>query len=177
LLTPYLPPDTKVQAGILCTNDTLYQGIVVQYLLKDGHLSGIILHQPKRFARESYLAAKAQGGELDKREYWTPISSQNLFFFADKIFNMNLSCVVASGKAADPASVEKFLAEEFSPLEKGLGKLTVSVEKESSTRDRGQSGDGSPSGSARQFYSGSGTILLSLATCLFWVLVRVQLQR
>lgn len=130
LLTPYLLPDTEVQADILCTNNTLYQGSVSKYFLKDGQLSGIILNKPRRFDRPAYLTAKEEGKTPQKNDYWIPIPSQNLFFFADKIFNMNLSYVTVSGKIADSSVVEKFLAEELSPLAKDLGKLTVSVEKE-----------------------------------------------
>jgi len=129
LLTPYLSPDTEVQADILCTNDTLYQGYVSQYFLKDGQLSGIILRTPKRFDRQRYLKAKEAGNKPDKGDYWIPIPSQNLIFLADKIFNMNISFVPVSGKIEDSATVEKFLAEELSPLGKNLGKLTVSVRK------------------------------------------------
>jgi hypothetical protein len=42
LLTPYsyVDPNTTVQADILCTNGTLYQGRVSQHFLKDGQLTG-----------------------------------------------------------------------------------------------------------------------------------------
>jgi hypothetical protein len=40
---------------------------------------------------------------------------------------MNLSYVTVAGQLASPAAVEKFLAEEFSPLTESLGKLSVSV--------------------------------------------------
>jgi hypothetical protein len=48
-----------------------------------------------------------------------------LYFFAEKIINMNLSYVTVSDKIRDPATVEKFLAD--SPLAEGLGKLRVYV--------------------------------------------------
>jgi hypothetical protein len=130
LLTPYLSPDTVVRADILCTNDTLYQGYVSQHFLKDGQLSGIILRSPKRFDRQSYLKAKEAGDKPDKDAFWIKIPSRNLIFLADKIFNMNVSFVPAPAEIEDSASVESFLADEFSPLEKSLGKLTVSVGKE-----------------------------------------------
>jgi hypothetical protein len=134
-LSPYISqwhplltlPDTEVQADILCTNDTLYQGNVSQYFLKDGELSGIILQKPRRFNRALYLKARDEGKKHETKDYWTPIPSQHLYFFADKIVNMNLTYITVSGKIADAAAVEKFLAEEFSPLAKDLGKLSVSV--------------------------------------------------
>jgi len=132
LLTPYLSPNTVVLVDILCTNDILYQGYVSEYFLKDGQLSGIILKTPKRFDRQRYLKAKETGNNPNKNDYWISIPSQNLIFLADKIFNMNVSFVPASGDIEDSASVEKFLTDEFSPLEKGLGKLTISVEKDRS---------------------------------------------
>lgn len=138
LLTQNLLPDTVVQADILCTNDTLYQGIVSQYFLKEGELSGIILQKPMRFNRGAYVKAKDEGKNPEKKEYWIPIPSQHLYFFADKILNMNLSYVTVSGRAASAAAVEKFLAEEFSPLTESLGKLRVSVvgQKESSSGEQ-----------------------------------------
>ena len=127
LLTQDLLPGTVVQADILCTNNTLYQGIVSQYFMKEGELSGIILQKPRRFDRDPYLKAKNEGAKPEKKEYWISIPSQHLYFFADKIVNMNLSYVTVAGTKASSAAVEKFLAEEFSPLTKSLGKLSVSV--------------------------------------------------
>lgn len=130
LLSQNILPDTVVRADILCTNDTLYQGIVSQYFLKDGDLSGIILHEPKRFDRVPYLKAKEAGKNPDKNAYWVPIPSQHLYFFAEKILNMNLSYVTLSGTAS-PAAVQKFLAEELSPLLQRGGKINVTfVRKE-----------------------------------------------
>jgi hypothetical protein len=127
LLSQDLFPGTVVQADILCTNDTLYQGTVSQYFLKDGELSGIILQKPRRFNRHDYLKAKGEGTNPEKKDYWVPIPSQNLYFFSEKIVNMNLSYVTVAGQAASAEAVEKFLAEEFSPLTESLGKLKVSV--------------------------------------------------
>ena len=127
LLTQDLLPGTVVQADILCTNNTLYQGIVSQYFMKEGELSGIILQKPRRFDRDPYLKAKNEGAKPEKKEYWISIPSQHLYFFVDKIVNMNLSYVTVAGTKASSAAVEKFLAEEFSPLTKSLGKLSVSV--------------------------------------------------
>jgi hypothetical protein len=50
-----------------------------------------------------------------------------LYFFTEKIINMNLSYVTVGGQVASAAAVEKFLAEEFSPLTESLGKLKVFV--------------------------------------------------
>lgn len=138
LLTPYVSPDKVVLADILCTNDTLYQGYVSEYFLKDGQLSGIILKSPKRFNRPQYLKTKEEGAKPNKKDYWTKIPSQNLIFLADKIFNMNISFIPAPAEIEDSVSVENFLVEEFSPLEKSLGKLTVSVEKEKSPSDKNE---------------------------------------
>ena len=145
LLTPYVSPDAVVLADILCTNDTLYQGYVSQYFLKDGQLSGIILKRPKRFNRPEYVKAKEAGDKPNKNDYWTKIPSQNLIFLADKIFNMNVSFVPAPADIEDSTSVGNFLVDEFSPLEKSLGKLTVSIEKEKgSSPDKDKNPTGQP---------------------------------
>jgi hypothetical protein len=127
LLTPYLLPDTVVQADILCVDDTLYQGEVSQHFLKGAELSGIILAKPRRFDRAAYLKAKEEGKKPEPKEYWRAIPSQNLYFFADKILNINLSYLTVSGKISDASAVQRFLAEEISP--EGIGRLTVSVQK------------------------------------------------
>jgi hypothetical protein len=138
LLTQDLVPGTVVQADILCTNDTLYRGIVSQYFMKEGELSGIILQKPRRFDRDRYMKAKSEGVKPEKNDYWISIPSQHLYFFPDKIVNMNLSYVTVAGQIASPAAVEKFLAEEFSPLTERLGKLRVFVvgQKQSSPADQ-----------------------------------------
>jgi hypothetical protein len=126
LLTSRLVPNTIVQADILCSNDVLYQGNVSEYFLSEGELSGIIIKQPRRFNRDHYLEAKESGEKLPRKEdYWVPIPSQHLYFFADKIVNLNLSYVT---EKASPQAVEKFLAEEL-PFTQELGKLSVSVEE------------------------------------------------
>jgi hypothetical protein len=136
LLTPYLNllPGTVVQADILCTNDTLYQGIVSEHFVQDGKLSGIILDQPRRFERKLYLQAKddaKQGGKPpDKKDYWIPIPSENLYFFADKILNMNLTYLSPAGTLADSTAVKNFIVEVLSRSAGGVGRVTVSVNPE-----------------------------------------------
>jgi hypothetical protein len=90
LLTPYayVDPNTTVQADILCTNGTLYQGRVSQHFLKDGQLTGIFLQEPKRFDREAYLKAKDE---------------------AEKIVNMNLS--YKPPERLDSRIIAKFIAD------------------------------------------------------------------
>lgn len=128
LLTPYFLPDTKVRADLLCTNNTLYQGEVSQHFLRDGQLTGIILTKPKRFDRERYLAAKKDGPEKpNKEDYWIEIPSSNLYFFADKIFNMNLTYVTGTASSVDSSALEKFIKPELGLSIKDLGKLTVTV--------------------------------------------------
>jgi hypothetical protein len=127
---PLLPKggDTVVQADILCVNDLLYQGEVSEYFLKDGELSGLILRKPQRFDKKAYDKAKEQDKKPEPKEYWRPIPSQNLYFFADKILNMNLTYLTASGAITDPSAVQKFLSDEI-PLAQDAVKLTISVPK------------------------------------------------
>jgi hypothetical protein len=119
LLTPYafVDKDTTVQADILCTNGILYQGVVTQHFLKDGALTGIFLTEPKRFNHDRYVKdrerLRADGKEEtpDKLTYWQSIPSKNLYFFADKIFNMNLTYKSPSGEIFDEELVRKLINE------------------------------------------------------------------
>jgi hypothetical protein len=115
LLTPYMfvEKGTTVQADMLCTNGTLYQGVVTQHFVKNGTLTGIFLTEPKRFNRELYvknkdLSEKAGIKKPDKNDYWQEIPSQNLYFFADKIFNMNLTYRSPVGRV-DAEAVRRLL--------------------------------------------------------------------
>jgi hypothetical protein len=131
LLTPYLyvDPDTTVQADILCTNDTLYQGTVSQYFVKDGQLSGIFLRGPRRFDREGYLKEKEAGKKPEAKNFWKPIPSENLYFFVDKIVNMNLSYKSASKGVADMAAITRMIAELLGKTI-DLKKVTITQEQE-----------------------------------------------
>lgn len=117
LLTPYMfvDKDTTVQADILCTNGILYQGTVTQHFVKDGTLTGIFLTKPKRYNRDLYVkdreALEKEGKKPDKDAYWQKIPSENLYFFADKIFNMNLTYKPPIGKVADEEAVRKLVIE------------------------------------------------------------------
>lgn len=121
------PRDKEVQADILCTNETLYQGAVSQYFLKDGELTGLILEKPKRFHRTLYHKAMEEGMEPKKKDYWVPIPSTHMYFFEDKILNTNLTFISLSTKPTDlipdSTAVEKFLKSEF-------GSVKVSVKTE-----------------------------------------------
>jgi hypothetical protein len=79
-------------------------------------------HQKK----ELHLSGNSQISKPEKKDFWIQIPSQHLYFFADKILNMNLS--YATEKLASVA-VEQFLAEELAPLIKDVGKLKVSVKE------------------------------------------------
>ena len=112
LLTPYayVDPNTTVQADILCTNGTLYQGRVSQHFLKGGQLTGIFLQEPRRFDRAAYLKAKNESAaDPLVEDFWKTIPSQNLYFFAEKIVNMNLSYKAA--EELDSRIIARFIAE------------------------------------------------------------------
>jgi len=117
LLTPYMfvDKDTTVQADIFCTNGILYRGTVTQHFVKDGRLTGIFLTEPKRYNRDRYLRDREEmrkdGEKPDKDTYWQKIPSENLYFFADKIFNMNLTYRPPAGKVADEEALRKLLME------------------------------------------------------------------
>jgi hypothetical protein len=100
LLTPFIFPDRKatVKADVLSSEGTLYQGTVSDYFLSlDGMLTGLILTEPRRFDRRSYLQEKDKGDKKDKKDkkdletYWREIPSAKLYMFADKIANINLN--------------------------------------------------------------------------------------
>jgi hypothetical protein len=115
-----------IEADVLCTNDILYQGVVSEHFLKEGgELSGIILSEPRRFNRDAYKSERDKGSNPKKIDFWVPIPSQNLYFFFDKIVNMNLRYVAAK---ASPQAVQKFLTEEVS-FGGELGKLSVVIEE------------------------------------------------
>lgn len=125
---PLLQTDGKeVQADILCVNDMLYQGTVSQYFLKDGELSGIILQNPRRFDRESYVKAKGSDKQPVPKDYWKPIPSKNLYFFSDKIVNINLTYLTSLGHPADPDAMKQFLENEIRPS--GDTKLKIEIRK------------------------------------------------
>jgi hypothetical protein len=131
LLTPYLfvDKDTTIQADLLCTNGILYQGAVVSHFIRDGALTGIFITDPKRYNRDLYLkdreALEKEGKKPDKDAYWQKIPSQNLYFFADKIFNMNLTYHPPAGIVND--AVRRLLTEI---VESGLPKnITITQAK------------------------------------------------
>jgi hypothetical protein len=136
-LTPYLFVDkeTTVQADILCTNDILYQGTVTQHFISDGKLTGIFLTNPKRFNRELYVRDREAWEKTenktkekpDKEKYWQAIPSKNLYFFADKIFNMNLNFKAPAGQVADFEAIRKLLAEAIGRV--NLQRLTITQQK------------------------------------------------
>lgn len=150
---PLLPKHGRiVQVDILCTNDTLYQGELLDYFLKDGELSGIILDKPRRFDRPAYLKAKEEltkisttgvqpspietladpkSTRIDPKHFWRTIPSQNLYFFADKMININLTYSTPPGETPDPSAVEEYL--ERIRIAEDIGKLTVSIEKRPKT--------------------------------------------
>jgi hypothetical protein len=125
LLTPDLLPNTAVQVDILSVNDIVYQGRLSRYFLKDGELSGIFISDPKRFNREKYLKDKEDGQNPQKENYWVPILSNHLYFFAEKILNINLTYVDLSGTVKDATAVEKFLTQELGGAV--TSKLTINV--------------------------------------------------
>jgi len=107
LLTQDLLPGTVVQADILCTNNTLYQGNNLAVFHEGGRaLRNHFCQKPRRFDRDPYLKAKNEGANPRKKSTGF-LSSQHLYFFADKIVNMNLSYVTVAGTKASLAAVEK----------------------------------------------------------------------
>jgi hypothetical protein len=131
---PLLPKGGPiVQVDILCADHTLYQGELSDYFLKDGELSGIILKKPFRFDRPAYLKAREDAAKQDEpkkvdlKVFWRSIPSQHLYFFADKILNLNLTYLTTSEEGTNPAAFKKFL-EETNTF-KDVGKITIKVEK------------------------------------------------
>jgi hypothetical protein len=119
LLTPFLVPGSTIQADILCVDGTLYRGQVFQHYLDEGKLSGIILIGPERFDRTSYRQAKDADENPDKNMYWIRIPSENLYFFADKILNLNL-------RYANPENMREFITKQL-----GETGLSITVDTES----------------------------------------------
>jgi hypothetical protein len=143
-LTPYIsqwhpllsmPSGTVVQADVLCVDTTLYQGEISEFFLKDGELSGLILTNPRRFDRRAYLKAK-DSFESDRdlqppepKVFWRSIPSQHLYFFADKILNLNLTYLTKSDSVSDTSAVRRLLSDEIQRVTGSSGKITISIEK------------------------------------------------
>ena len=136
LLTPhvYLLPGTRVQADLLCTNDTLYQGFVEEHFVQDGKLTGIILDEPKRFERKSYLKEKEEGKSPEKKNFWIPIPSEHMYFFSDKIVNMNLTYISPTGKATDAEAIRVFISGVLGRSIGEDGKIMISLKPEKPPR-------------------------------------------
>ena len=124
LLTDFALKDkpARIKADIL-SDDTLYQGTVAKHFLdKDGKLSGIILTEPRRFDRRAYLGDKDAGRSPKADDYWRDIPSAKLYFFAERISNLNLNY---DATQADKDILNKYLNK----LLKGVGSTkTITVE-------------------------------------------------
>lgn len=135
----FLDKKTRVQADLLCTNGVLYQGIVAQHFIRSGSLTGIFLSEPKRFDRDRYQKAKDgqqnNGGQKpETKDYWVKIPSESLYFFGDKIFNMNLTYIPAEGKVAEIGAVKKLIIEVLGG-KFGSMNITVTEEPDSESSD------------------------------------------
>jgi len=129
---------TRIKADILC-DDTLYQGTVAKHFLdKDGKLSGIILTDPLRFDRRAYLLAKDAGQKPKADDYWREIPSAKLYFFADRISNLNLSYdAIEADEAILLGYVGKVLKKGLSPK-----RISITVEIQPSPEKPGSASDG-----------------------------------
>jgi hypothetical protein len=112
LLTPFTLADksAELMLDVLTSNGTLYQGVSFQYFLdSDSKLAGVILKNPRRFARDLYAAAKTQAGDqpVDKDQYWRPIPSESLFIMGSSILNININY----SHRLQVDLLEKFLAQ------------------------------------------------------------------
>jgi hypothetical protein len=63
---------------------------------------------------------KSEAEKPNKDDYWQPIPSENLYFFADKIFNMNLNFFKPpEGQVENLEAIKKLLTD-------ALGKIDLS---------------------------------------------------
>ncbi|MFZ0739533.1 MAG: hypothetical protein WBL70_13050 [Candidatus Acidiferrales bacterium] len=95
LLTPFFFEDkgTLVRADILCSDNTLYRGIVASYELgTKGELVGIVITEARRFARADLLKDREKG-KVNTDDYWHAIPGRRFYIVGDKIFNLNLSYI------------------------------------------------------------------------------------
>ena len=91
---------------------------------------------PKRSDREQYLVAKASYLETKDpslkpktENYWVKIPSNHMYFFADKIYNMNLTYVTDAGGALDPTEVlKRYIGSELGLSIKAGSDLSVSLD-------------------------------------------------
>lgn len=85
-------PKREVQEDVLC-DGTLYRGTVGDYFLDtSGNLSGMLLKNAERFRRKDFEVAceKANGGKVNRNEFWRQIPGSNFYIAAERISNLNV---------------------------------------------------------------------------------------
>lgn len=109
LLTNFVFPDknTRVRADVLSTDHTLYSGFVYDYYLSssDGSLTGIILLEPERFDRHTFIQERDASVIRTKESYWRRIPGKRLHFAYDKILNINVSFIAPPATEVDASDV------------------------------------------------------------------------
>ncbi len=99
LLTPFAfppRPGRDVMADVLTSDDHLYRGAVANHFVdREGKLTGLLLKDVIRFDRIAYLKDKQTPAAPDPSRYWKPIPGWNVYIFAEKITNINLSYQVS----------------------------------------------------------------------------------
>lgn len=127
LLTGFMFPrssQTTVVVDVLTSNDKLYSGTVANYFVdRDGELSGLLLHNFRRYYFAQRETDRQAGRLLQESEYWEAIPGANFYIPADKIANLNIRYEVPS-----PALVAD-LQEFINSLKLG-DDVTVSLEPE-----------------------------------------------
>lgn len=73
------------------------------------------------------MKAKGSDKQPVPKDYWKPIPSKNLYFFSDKIVNINLTYLTSLGHPADPDAMKQFLENEIRPS--GDTKLKIEIRK------------------------------------------------
>lgn len=124
LLTNFVFQDkrTLVLGDVLATDDTLYSGTISNYFLtKEGSLSGLMLDDPSRFDRRSYLNDRDAGIIRPRQSYWHRIPSERLYLFADKILNINLHYKIPAGTPeSEVVAIQQLVSDQLGPQAGGV---------------------------------------------------------
>jgi hypothetical protein len=119
-------PERVVQVDALTTEGTLYQGQVGDFHIDaNGSLTGFLLKKARRFLRGECKEDKKAGKLAPKEKYWRSIPGDSLYLLADKVSNLNLSCLASVPVGTMPFVKARERTNELKDL-KVVGRTKIS---------------------------------------------------